>query len=120
MTVVMVMTMVMAIPPHKIPGFPSPEYPILLLLDLPSCPRPPVPSPNFPSPEDPILLDLPRDVPRLPPVAYIVPRSPVARSFDWARKQNHGRKEGRTEGRKKRAMGVPCSRSPFHAIAATR
>jgi len=31
-----------------------------------------------------------------------------------------GRRGNEGEGRKERAMGVPCSRSPFHAIAATR
>ena len=56
-TVVMVViVMIVAIPPHKMAGFPSPEDPILL--DLPwDVPRLP------PSPEDPMLLDVPWDVP---------------------------------------------------------
>ena len=69
-TVVMVVTVVMAISPHKEPGFPPLEYAILQALpwDVPRLPRPAGPS-----------LGCYQAAP--PSVVHTGPRSPTPRSF---------------------------------------
>ena len=80
-TMMMVVTVVMANPPHKdlLGCPPHPRHPKLAtdiashwtsLGIFPGCP---------PSPKDPILLDLPWDVPRLPPS----PEDPMLLDVPW-------------------------------------